>query len=59
MTNEQYKAIMEALKRPPTQEQIDNILEYQKGYDEYIALDNHEGNCHCSRCMSEFYERIK
>lgn len=58
MTDEQYNAIIKALKKPPTQEQIDRILAFQKGYDEYMALEVHEGNCHCSRCMAEFYEKM-
>lgn len=28
-------------------------------FDAYMQLPNHEGNCHCYRCMNEFNEYMR
>lgn len=30
---------------------------WQAGYDAYMKLESHQGDCHCARCMSEFLSK--
>jgi len=49
---------LEIFKREPTPEETEKFkvwwAKFSKDYDKYMNQEDHEGNCHCARCMQEF-----
>lgn len=57
MNSSEHERRLEAIRNfKPSEEYIQKLKEWCKGYDEYMKQEVHEGNCHCARCMSEFME---
>lgn len=55
MTNKEYLAYRKAISDfKPSSEYIRDMNKFMKGYEDYMALENHKGNCQCFRCMEEF-----
>lgn len=49
--------IREILKQPLTKEEAVEDVKIYEAYMKYIELEKHVPNCHCVRCMQEFYDR--
>lgn len=55
MTNEQFEAYAKVIRDfKPSQEYIEKLIQDRKDFEAYMALEEHDGDCYCYRCMSEF-----
>ncbi len=39
----------------PTPEAIARHFQWRADYDAYLLSDDHGADCHCTRCMAEFF----
>lgn len=58
--SEEHNRRLEAIRNYKwTEEDVQRWKEWFRNYDEYMQKDEHDGNCYCARCMTEFTRKYK
>lgn len=53
-----YEEIWESLSEERKQKITEKTLKFIQELEEYMALEKHDAECMCVRCMSEFYGNV-
>jgi hypothetical protein len=54
-SNDRHQRLIEAIRNyKPSEEDRKRFIEWMEDFNAYMKQEEHDDNCHCARCMSEF-----